>query len=83
MNSVHFSLLGLAIVAWVYFVLRNRGDAVGWWIGFAHAVLAVLAIGGWSSARDTGFAVAMAVLAIYAAAMAASEIVTRLRATNV
>lgn len=82
MNSAHFFLIAVAIVVLVYMAVRNRGDVVGWWIGLGHAVLAMLASAGWASASDTGFAVAMFLLAVYAGAMSASEIVTRLRASG-
>ena len=70
-------VLGVAIAA--YASVWRRGEIAGWWIGFGHAVLALLAISAWSAARDTGFAVAMALAAVYAGAMAAAEMVRRLR----
>jgi len=77
MNLYLTIVLGVALAA--YASVWRRGDMAGWWIGFGHAVLALLAISAWSVARDTGFAVAMALVAIYAGAMAAAEVVRRLR----
>lgn len=68
---------GIAVLA--YAMVWRSGDATGWFIGIGHAVLALLALSAWQAARDRGFATAMALLAIYGGAMAAAEIVARLR----
>ncbi|MCK9553935.1 hypothetical protein [Aquamicrobium sp.] len=79
MTSTQYILLITAALLLIYLALRDRGTAVGWWLGIGHGVLAIVAVTGWSVAQDSGFAVAMALLAIYAGAMSASEIVVRLR----
>ncbi|QFR33466.1 hypothetical protein [Ancylobacter sp. TS-1] len=75
MNDWHFLLPALALIALVYGALRSRGEAVGWWLGLVHGVLALVAMAGFGAARDTGFAVFTGLLAVYAGAMCAAEAV--------
>lgn len=79
MSSTQYTLLTAAVLVLVYYHLRTKGDVVGWWLGVGHGLLAIVAVAAWSAAQDTGFAVAMALVAIYAGAMSASEVVHRLR----
>jgi hypothetical protein len=75
-----FMTIGIAVVAAAFVALRNRGDQVGWWIGFGHGLLALVGLGGLSAAHDSNFAVSMAILTAYAGAMCITEGVRRFRA---
>lgn len=79
MNSAWFVIPALAIVTGLYAVVLRKGDCVGWWIGLSHGVLAIACIAGWAAAHDVGFAVAMGLLTVYAAAMCASEAISLAR----
>lgn len=76
-------LLAVAGFAGLLYVwLRDRGDRVGWLLGIGHAALALLAIAASSAAVDTGFAVSMGILAVYAGAMSAAEVIRRIRSVR-
>lgn len=79
MSSIHFVLLALAAVAGGYAAMGTRGEPVGWCVGLAHGVLALVALAGFAAARDAGFAVFTAALAVYAGAMCMAEAVWLLR----
>lgn len=74
-----YLMVALGVVLSVYASVWHRGEPTGWWIGFGHALLALLAIAAWSAAGDFGFAVGMALVAVYAGAMATAEVRHRLR----
>lgn len=84
MVGMHLYLMvALGVTLSIYALVWRRGEPTGWWIGLGHAVLALLAISAWSVAGDTGFAVAMALVAIYGGAMATAEVVHRLRGSDI
>lgn len=74
-----FMIISIAVVTAAFVALRNRGDQVGWWIGFGHGLLALVGLGGLYAAHDSDFAVSMAILASYAGAMCIAEGVRRFR----
>ncbi|MBX3578351.1 MAG: hypothetical protein KF723_14185 [Rhizobiaceae bacterium] len=74
-----FFLAAGGLVGILYFRMASRGDMVGWLLGLGHAGLALIAMAGWLAATDGGFAVSMALLAIYGGAMSAAEVVRRIR----
>lgn len=81
MTSSVFILLAAAPLL-LFLALRGRGDAVGWWLGLAHgmlALLALLALAGVAMAGDRGFALFAAVASVYAGAMCAAEVVQLMR----
>ena len=69
-----FILAALMVIATLFLAFRGRGDGVGWWIGLAHGVLALVALVAVRAAHDTGFAVFAVLLLIYAGAMCAAEV---------
>ena len=78
------ALLLVALVLAGGLVMRSRveGDAsreVGWWLGFLHALFAVLAIRSAFLAHSLAFRCAMITFVGYAAGMAASETLVLLR----
>ncbi len=79
MTSSVFVLLAAAPLALLFLALRGRGDAVGWWLGLAHGMLALLALAGVAMAGDRGFALFAAVAGVYAGAMCAAEVVHLMR----
>lgn len=82
MTSSVFILLAAAPLLLLFLALRGRGDAVGWWLGLAHgmlALLALLALAGVAMAGDRGFALFAAVASVYAGAMCAAEVVQLMR----
>ena len=62
----------------LYLSVWTRGGLVGWSIGFAHGMLAILALAGLNAAHDAHFAIGMATIAVYGGAMATTEFVRRL-----
>ena len=79
MSPISFSFLAAFCVVLAYWPIRNPRDPVGWWLGLGHGVLAIVAVSGWNASQDAGFATAMAILAAYAGAMSAAELVRLLR----
>lgn len=73
MMSSIFILLAAAPLTLLFVALRGRGDAVGWWLGFGHGMLALLALAGVAAAGDRGFALFAALATVYAGAMCAAE----------
>jgi len=78
------SLVLTAVVLAGGLALRPRieGDAsrlVGWWIGFLHALLAVVAVRAAISADVFAFRAAMITFTGYAVGMAVSEVLVLLR----
>lgn len=78
MDQIFLLAVG-GLVAGLYAWLRDRGDMVGWLLGVAHAALGLIATAAWSAAIDPGFAVSMALLAVYGGAMSAAELIRRIR----
>lgn len=74
-----FMIISIAVVTVAFAALRDRGDHVGWWIGFGHGLVSLVALAGLHAARDSNFAVSMAILAAYAGAMCITEGVRRFR----
>jgi hypothetical protein len=79
MTSSAFVLLAAAPLVLLFVALRGRGDAVGWWLGLGHGMLALLALVGVALAGDRGFALFTAVVSVYAGAMCAAEVVHLMR----
>lgn len=79
MTSSVFIILAIAPLALLFLALRGRGDAVGWWLGLGHGMLALLALAGVAMAGDRGFALFAALASVYAGAMCAAEVVHLMR----
>lgn len=83
MQATHLVFTLGAVTLVLFVALRHReADEAAWWLGVVHAAIGTVALLGLAATHETGFAVAMGLIAAYGWSMATARLARMMRAAR-